>query len=129
MDAKLYLLIAAIVAILYALGFTLIPAYSVALYGAPSEPHLIFTVRILGSVLLALGVITWLARDFRDWTAVRTILIGGVVADVIGALITASGTIQGTVNALGWASTIVDVLLALWALYLLFTGSRKPARA
>lgn len=59
----------------------------------------------------------------------RTILIGGVVADVIGALITAAGTIQGTVNALGWASTIMDILLALWALYLLFTGSRKPVQA
>jgi len=67
-DAKLCLMIAAIVAIVFALGFTLIPAYSVAPYGAPSEPHLIFAVRILGLVFLALGLITWLARDFRDWT-------------------------------------------------------------
>jgi len=126
-DAKLYLMVAAIIAILYALGFTLFPAYAVVLYGAPAEPHLIFAVRILGSVLLGLGVITWLARDFRDWSAVRTVLIGGVVADVIGAIVTASGTIQGTVNASGWLSTIVDILLGLWALYCLYAGSRKPA--
>jgi hypothetical protein len=68
-----------------------------------------------------------LAASGRDWTAVRAVLIGGVVADVIGANITARGTIQGTVNASGWGSTIVDVLLALWALYCLFTDSRKPA--
>ena len=67
-DAKLYLMIAAIVAIVFALGFTLIPEYSVAPYGAPSEPYLIFAVRILGLMFLALGVITWLARDFQNWT-------------------------------------------------------------
>lgn len=127
MNTKVYLTIAAIVLILWGLGFFLIPAELGATFGVPPEPHNIVTSRFLGSVLLGLGVITWLARDFRDWAAVRSVLIGFVVGDVLVTLVNIWATIQGLVNALAWGSTIVNVLLLLGALYFLFTGSRKAA--
>jgi len=127
MDTKLYLTIAAIVLILWGLGFFLIPAELGATFGVPPEPHNIVTGRFLGSVLLGLGVITWFARDFRDWAAARGVLIGLVVVDVVGGIINIWATIQGLFNALAWGSTIVNVLLLLGALYFLFTGSRKAA--
>jgi hypothetical protein len=127
MNTKLYLTIAGIVAILYGIIFVLFPANVVVLYGGPPESHVILNVQFFGSALLALGVIMWFARDFRDWAAMRGVLIGAVVGDVAGVLVNILGTIQGTVNALGWSSTVVYVLLLLGALYCLFTGSRKPA--
>ncbi len=127
MDTKLYLTIVAIVAILYGIAFVVIPANVVVLYGGPPEPHLLGAVQGWGSSLLALGVIAWFARDFGDWAAARGVLIGLVVLDVVGGILNIWGTIQGTVNALGWSSTVVYVVLLLGALYCLFTDSRKPA--
>lgn len=129
MDIRLYFAIAAIILILYGLGFLLIPAEMASLYGVPPEAHITMTARFWASALLALGVINWLARDFQNWTAMRAVLIGGVVDLVVAILVAIWSTTQGLVNSLAWGSTIVNILLLLAALYFLFTGSRKVASA
>ena len=63
-----------VVAVLYGLGFVLIPASMMALYGGPMEPHVILNIQFFGSALLALGVIGWFAKDFREWDPVRGVL-------------------------------------------------------
>jgi len=127
MDSKLYLTIAAIVAILYGIGFVLIPGNLLPLYGVDPEPHAVLNIQFFGATLVGLGVIFWLARDFRDWDAVRGVLIGAVVADVIGLLVNLYGTMRGLLNGFAWTSTIVYLLLLLGALYCLFAPARKPA--
>src|SRR6516164_6099641 len=84
MDSKLYLTVAAIVAIIYGLGFVLIPGHLVAFYGMTPEPHLVLNIRFFGTTLIALGVIFWFARDVREWAAVRGVLIGAIVGDALG---------------------------------------------
>jgi hypothetical protein len=129
MSAKLYLTIAAIIAILYGIAFVLIPAEMLQPYGVLPEPHVILTIRLLGSAFLGFGLILWFARDFQDWSAVRGVLIANTVADAVGGVVIAWGTIQGTVNALGWSNVILYALLVLGALYCLSVGSHKLASA
>ena len=128
MSSKLYLTIAAVLAILYGIGFVLIPAKMGELYGVQPEPHVILNVQYFGSALLAWGVILWFARDL-DWAAVRGVLIGSVVGDAVGGLLSVWGISEGLVNAFGWTSVVIYVLLLLGALYFLSPGSRKPASA
>lgn len=89
----------------------------------------ILNIRFFGAALLSIGVISWLARDFRDWDAVRAVLIGSVVGDVFGGLVNIWGTFRGLTNGLAWSTTILYVLLLLGALYCLYIGSQKPAHA
>jgi len=79
MDTKLYLTIAAVVAILYALGFLLIPVEASLFFSGFAEPRAILNMRFCGAAVLAWGLIVWFARDFRDWAAVRGVLIASVV--------------------------------------------------
>ena len=111
----------------YGIGFVLIPANLVALYGVKPEPNVVLNIQFFGAALIGLGVIFWFARDFRDWAAVRGVLIGAVVGDILGGLVNIWGTMQGLMNGLAWSSTIVYALLLLGALYCLSTGSRKAA--
>ena len=129
MTAKLYLTISAIIAVLFGIGFILIPARMGELYGVIQNGTSILNIRFFGSALLSIAVISWLARDFRDWDAVRAVLIGSVVGDVFGGLVNLWGTFRGVMNGLAWSTTILYVLLLLGALYCLYTGSRKPAQA
>jgi len=128
MSSKLYLTIAAVLAILYGIGFVLVPAKMGELYGVQPEPHAILNVQYFGSALLAWGVILWFARDL-DWAAVRGVLIGSVVGDAVGGLLSVWGISQGLVNAFGWTSVVIYVLLLLGALYFLSPCSRKRASA
>ena len=85
--------------------------------------------RFFGSALLALSVTSWLARDVKDWLAVRAVLIGAVVGYGISTIVLIWSTTQGLLNQLGWGSTVLNILLLLGALYCLSAGSRlAPAR-
>ncbi len=127
MNAKLYLTIASVIAVLYGIAFVLIPAQMLQPYDVSPEPHVILTLRLLGSAFIGFGLMLWFAREFQDWAAVRGILISAAIADAIGGLIIAWGTMQGTVNGLGWSNVVLYALLVIGALYCLSAGSRAAA--
>jgi hypothetical protein len=124
MDTKLYLAILAIVAVIYGVIFVLFPAQAIALYGVTGEPHAAYNAQYFGSALLGLGVISWSARSFKDWDAVRAVLIGGLVTNIVGLPLTLWGLEQGLVNAMGWSSVVLYVLLIAGAAYCLKSNPR-----
>ena len=123
MSARLYLTIAAVVAILYALAFLLIPVQTSLFFSGFAEARAVLYLRFCGAAVLAWGLIVWFARDFRDWDAVSGVLIGSVVALAVNIIISVVATIQGWLTANAWGSTVVLVLLLLGAIYLLMVHS------
>ena len=134
MSAKLLLTINAVVAILFGLAFVFAPTASGAVYGVPADPHTALTAQFFGATLIALGAIEWVAKDFRDWDALRGVLIANAVGDIFGGGVNLLGTFQGLLNGMAWSSTLIYVLLLAGALYCLSLGpetsrmTAKPAR-
>jgi hypothetical protein len=127
MTAKTFLTISSIFAILYGIGFLLLPGPSIAIYGTEPESHLVLVVRYFGSALLAFGVLEWFGKDFRDWEAIRGVLIAVTVLNAVGLLLTVSGLVEGLLNATGWSSVVVNAVFLAGALYCLSAGARKLA--
>ena len=127
MNAKSYLTISAILAIIYGLSFELFPGQVTEMFGVTPEAHITLNLRFFGAALLGLGATHWLAKDFADWAAVRGVLIGAVVGDAVILLVNLWGTYRGLVNGLAWSSTVVAALLLIGALYCL--TNRPPSRA
>ena len=127
MTAKTFLTISSIFAILYGLSFVLAPGQSIAMYGTDLEPHLTLICRFLGSALLAFGVVQWFSKEFRDWDAVRAVLIAIAVLNALNLLVNLWGTSQGLFNAMAWSTTIVSIIFLAGALYCLSAGARKLA--
>ena len=123
MSARLYLTIAAVVAILYALAFLLIPVQTSLFFSGFAEARAVLYLRFCGAAVLAWGLIVWFARDFRDWDAVSGVLIGSVVALAVNIIIGIVATIQGWLTANAWGSTVVLVLVLLGGIYLLVVHS------
>src|ERR1700761_1234281 len=123
MSAKLYLTIAAVVAILYALAFLIIPVQTSLFFSDFAEARSILYLRFCGAAVLAWGLIVWSARDFREWYPLRSVLIGSVVGLAINLIINFVATMQGWLNANAWGSTVVLLLLLLGGIYQLSTGS------
>ena len=65
MDTKLYLTTAAVVAILYALTFLVIPVQASLFFSDFAEPRAILYLRFCGAAILAWGLIVWFARNFE----------------------------------------------------------------
>ena len=95
MSAKTFLTINAIVSVVFGLAFLLAPTAAGSVYGVPPAPPTSLALQFFGSVLIAIAVVQWLGKDFRDWEAVRGVLIAGAVGDAIGGGVNLLGTFQG----------------------------------
>jgi hypothetical protein len=128
MSARLYLTIAAVVAILYALAFLIIPVQASLFFSGFAEARAVLYLRFCGAAVLAWGLIVWFARDFQDWYAVRSVLVGSIVGLVVNIVITVWATLAGWLNANSWGSAVVLVLLLIGAIYQLSGGDRGSVR-
>ncbi len=134
MNAKIFLTASAVIAVLFGLAFVLAPTAAGSIYGIPPDPHTALNARFFGSTLIGIAVVNWCAKDFRDWEAVRGILIANAVADAVGGGVNLLGTFQGLLNGMAWTSTIVYAALLIGSLYCLSNGgaasaiTTKPAR-
>jgi hypothetical protein len=125
MTIRLYLTIAAVVAILYALAFLLIPVQASLFFSGFAEPRAVLYLRFCGAAILAWGLIVWFARDFRSWDAVRGVLLASVVGLAVNIIINVWATLQGWLNGNAWGSTVVLALLFLGGIYELLVGQAR----
>jgi uncharacterized membrane protein YfcA len=122
MNLNMFLLISAIVAALFGLGFVLVPGFMFSIYGVASSPAAILGFRLFGSVLIAIGVLTWLLKDSTDWPAIKALLLSVAIGNAIGFLLVFFATINGTLSAMGWSAVLIYLLLLIGEGYFLSRG-------
>jgi uncharacterized membrane protein YfcA len=85
LNLNMFLMISAIVAALFGLGFVLAPGLMFSIYGVASSPASLLGFRLFGSALIAIGVITWLLKDGADWQAIKALLLSVAIGNVIAS--------------------------------------------
>lgn len=128
MTLRSFFTILAVLSFLFGIGFVLAPGQVLANYGIETSPALALVGRLFGGVLLTLSAILWFARDFRDAAAVRAVLLGALLGDVINLVVATMGTLSGTSNALGWSTVVIYLYGALGSGYFLTAQSRLSPR-
>ena len=122
MKLRYLLIVSAVVYALFGIGFLLVPGPVLSLYGGMSmEP---FTENLFGAMLIGFAVLNWFARNATEGPALRAIVLANLVANTLVFILTLLQQLSGFVNALGWASVVISLLLALGFAYSLF---RKPS--
>jgi hypothetical protein len=124
MNLRIFLIIAAVVALGYALGLILVPAFMATTYGFGTSASEILLARFFGVELLALGLTLWLAKDFTG-SSVRPLITGSLVANAVGTIFAIMGTLNGVMNSIGWSAVAVYLLLTLGFAYFQFTAPAK----
>ena len=113
MNVKSFFTIHAIIALVFGLGFIVIPAQLVALYGGELNVAGVFMARLFGSALFTYAAVLWLARDTEDSTARRAIISGFFFTMFIGAGVALHAQLTGVVNVLGWSTVALYVALGI----------------
>jgi hypothetical protein len=119
MTIRMFFTILAVLSFLFGIGFALVPGSVLATYGVEHSPALKLVGRLFGGALLTLGVILWLARDFRDDAAVRAVLAATVIGSCANLVVALKGTLSGTTNALGWTTVLIYLFAAVGSGYFL----------
>jgi hypothetical protein len=124
MNLRTFLTIAAVVALVYALGLILMPAFMASTYGLGTSASEILLSRFFGVELLVLGLIIWLAKDLTG-ASVRPIITGNLIGNAVGTIIALMGTLGGVMNSVGWSAIAIYFLLALGFAYFQFMAPAK----
>lgn len=127
MNTRTVMLIAAVIALIFAAGLLLMPASMATLYGMGASPSEILLARFFGVTLLTVGLINWFAKD-ADYSTLHPIFLGNMIGDFVGAAVTVMGVLGGVMNALGWSSVAIYLLLGLAFAYLQFMGQPVNVR-
>jgi hypothetical protein len=108
------------IAIFFGLTCALFPAWALWLYGLPAEDGAIWTTRLAGGSILGFATLMWYGRTRAAGETRRAIALALLVQDAIGAIASIEIQLKGSVNAFGWSSPILYVLLALGYAWFVF---------
>jgi len=110
----------AIVGLVFALGFLLLPEQLSSLYGITPNPATVYLARLFGALVLGFITILWFARNSGESETRRAIVIGGFVGWGVGLIAALVGQFTGAVNNLGWLNVVIYFLFALDYAFFLF---------
>ncbi|MEO7138455.1 MAG: hypothetical protein ABI037_12120 [Gemmatimonadales bacterium] len=116
------LLVAGLLALGFGLGFLLVPAAVLPVYGIQPDPATTLMSRFFGAALVQLGAALYLVRDLREAGTQRGLVLAGVVGSTAGLAVALMGQLSGVVNVMGWST------VAIYGLLLLGYGSHLRAR-
>ena len=113
MPLRTLLLIAGVIALVFGLGFLLMPTPLLGLYGVSGDPAIVLMSRFFGAALVQLGLVLYLIRDVGDLRTKRGVVIGSFIGSVAGLVVALTGQFWGLVNQFGWSSVAIYALLTL----------------
>jgi len=119
-------IIYAVVSAIFGFTFVFVPETALAFYGITLSPGGITIARLFGAALLEFALLSWFVRNAGDSEARKAIILAIFVGEAVGFVVALFGQLSGVVNALGWSTVAVYLLLALGFGYFQFI---KPSTA
>ena len=113
MKLKSLFVISAILGVVLGLGFFFAPSIVMSTFGVTAGEAHQHTARNFGSAVIALAVISWIARDTKDSVARRAIVLGLFMYFMLGSISIISFQLQGNANINGWFIVALHLLLIL----------------
>ncbi len=106
-------LINGIVALLFGLGFVLIPGTVVSWYGVTLDEAATYISRLYGSALLGFAIISFMVRNATGSGELRAILAAFAFGDLLGFVLSLIYQLQGVANTLGWTTVVIYLALGV----------------
>ncbi|MEE8186464.1 MAG: hypothetical protein V3T99_02240 [Nitrososphaerales archaeon] len=115
----------AVVAVLFALGFLLMPESVLALYDVIADQTAIVMSRFFGGAVLGIGLLAWFAKNTEDSEARKAIVLAFFLSNLVGIAVSIHGQLTGEANQLGWSTVAIYILLAAGYGYFQFSKSKE----
>ena len=110
-----------VVEVLFGIGLVLIPETVGAVFGMNLSPSGALMARLFGTAFIFGSIVLWLARNAsRTDAALVGIVLGVVVSNTIGFVVTLLASLSGVWNALGWLPVAVYLVFGLGFAYFQF---------
>jgi hypothetical protein len=111
-------------AIIFAVAFLALAPQLLAFYGIGVSTGSVLITHILATFMLAAGITQLGARAAADSAAGRSITLGYLATNVVGAIIVATAVASGAANMFGLGFVGLFLILGSWRAYLLVRAYR-----
>jgi hypothetical protein len=126
MRLKFWMIVKAIVVLVFGIGFVVIPEFVLDSFGMDLDEGGILMARLFGTAYIFKALLFWLSRNTpASERAIRVILISDVVSDAIAFVVTIIASVNGIWNALGWLAVGLYLVFGLVFAYFFFTKSKS----
>jgi len=126
MKLKSLFIFNAIATIIFGIGSVLAPQALVSLYGTTLNPAGVLMMQYGGAWLIGIGLLAWFARNAADSEARRAIVLAFLICYSIAFIVALLAQLTAVLNALGWGTVALNLVLALGYSYFQFA---KPGTA
>jgi len=126
MKIKTLFIIYAVISAVFGLTFVFVPVKTLAIYGITLGPGGITIARLFGAALLEFAFLSWFVRNLGQSETRKAIILALFIGEVIGFFVALFGQLSGAVNALGWSTVAVYLLLATAFGYFYFSEPGAP---
>lgn len=103
----------AITVIIFGVGSVLAPQVLVSLFGATLNPAGMLMMRYGGAWLIGIGLLAWFVRNAADSEARRAIVLAFLICYSIAFIVALISQLAAVLNAFGWGTVALNLLLAL----------------
>jgi hypothetical protein len=117
---KPFLIVKAVISFASGLVLVAVPGLRMALYGVTLDAPAAMMARLVGALLIGLGVLCLSTRSMAVLGDKKGVLLSLFVADTLGSVVFLVGQLGGFMNALGWVDVAIWLLLALGLGYFRF---------
>ena len=87
MSINTFMKIAGAVAILFGIGWLVVPRFMADIYGVVTFGDRILVTRFLGLTSIGWGLVGVLVSQNTDWTALRGAAVGSAVGSILGVVV------------------------------------------
>lgn len=127
MKLSALMIVNAIVAAVFGIGFVLVPGQVMSLYGPETGAALDLMCQLFGAALIGFAALSWIARNAPDSETRRAIVLAFFVGDFVGCVVALLAQLRGVVNELGWSTVVIYLLLAVGFGYFTFAAKPEPS--
>lgn len=120
------LVLNAVIALVFALGFLIAPASMATTYGVAPTPAVLFLARLFGAEVLGVGLLCWFTRNTLADDLRRGMVLALLIIHAIGSVVLWIAIQDGVLSSMGWFALAIYLLLALGYAYFQFL---RPAPA
>jgi uncharacterized membrane protein YfcA len=128
MNYRILFLINAFIAVLFGLGFLVVPGMVLNQFGVDEYASTRLVSQFFGTAMLALGLLLWFVKDVMDLKLQKGMEVALLVGAAAGLIITVAGTASGILRTNWWLAVVIYVLFGLSYAYLVFLKPRSEAR-
>ncbi len=112
MKLRTFISIHSILLFLFGLGFLLIPAMMLSVYGTSSNSTGLLTARVFGISCLQLSIIIWYSRNKIGSKLLKILMLLLFLGNALAFTLALHAQISGIFNVLGWTNVALYFLFA-----------------